>query len=199
MESWMAYCEELEEMSQIDYRPCPEETVESYLEQPMRPHTNTVSSMRLWRSQLNSMPCAISWSSLGSSLTCSTISFVTGLSQHVLACLDWIFGDMKSPAAMAAVISLNCHGFGSPRAGFPGQSPGISDFMQGIAAFALLQQWCLEHSKLQLREHSAAVLVRDVVVLVNGRTANVATTRPVTVISARYRIRVSSIPATMSR
>ena len=109
--------------------------------------------------------------------------------------MDQIFGDTESSRAIAAIVTLIRREFGSPRAGLPGETLGLLELLTGTVAFALLQRWCSTRTEQELEDQETIEIVWDVVVLDNGRRADVITARPSTAISARNNRRRASIPA----
>ncbi|XMA08941.1 hypothetical protein WAI453_001732 [Rhynchosporium graminicola] len=92
------------------------------------------------------------------------------LSQQLLATLDSILGSTDSSRAIASIVTLIRREFQNPATGREGEKVGVADLLVGICGLALLQKWC---KKITDAEGSAVVVVWDVVVLDDGRRADV--------------------------
>ncbi|KAI9838962.1 MAG: hypothetical protein M1819_004170 [Sarea resinae] len=111
--------------------------------------------------------------STGFHLSLSTLTSASALSQQLLATMDAILGDTETSRAIAAIITLIRREFKNPETGANGERIGMGDLVVGLSAFALLQRWSKKHTEKVAREQGAEDIVWDVVVLNNGRRADV--------------------------
>ncbi|POS86822.1 hypothetical protein EPUL_001024 [Erysiphe pulchra] len=92
------------------------------------------------------------------------------LSRLLLGSLDSIFGSTDSSKAIASIIALIRREFQNPATGREGEKVGVADLLVGACGLALLQQWC---SRITEAENNDCKVVWDVVVLNNGKRADV--------------------------
>ncbi|KAI9828296.1 MAG: hypothetical protein M1832_002724 [Thelocarpon impressellum] len=114
----------------------------------------------------------------GFHVSAAALSSASALSLHVLSALDSILGSTESSRAIASIITLIRREFENPETGVKGERVGVVDLMVGISGLALLQRWCRRTTERELREAGADETVWDVVVLDNGRRADVIGVRP---------------------
>lgn len=92
------------------------------------------------------------------------------MSRLLLGSLDSIFGSTDSSKAIASIIALIRREFQNPATGREGEKVGVADLLVGACGLALLQQWC---SRITEAENNDCKVVWDVVVLNNGKRADV--------------------------
>lgn len=112
--------------------------------------------------------------SAGFHISSSTLSAASDLSQHLLATLDSIFGSTDSSRAIASIIALVRREFQNPATGQSGERVGVVDLLMGLCGLALLQRWCKDPSEQEAEDGHYEDVVWDVVILDNGRRADVA-------------------------
>lgn len=100
------------------------------------------------------------------------------LSQQLLGTLDSILGSTDSSRAIASIVTLIRKEFQNPHTGQEGEKVSVADLLIGICGLALLQRWC---KKLTDAEGTGEVVVWDVVVLDDGRRADVVSKDDATV------------------
>ncbi|KAG4430846.1 hypothetical protein IFR05_013680 [Cadophora sp. M221] len=108
--------------------------------------------------------------STGFYLSSAALHGAGDLSQQLLATLDSILGSTDSSRAIASIVTLIRREFQNPATGREGEKVGVADLLLGICGLALLQKWC---KKLTDAEGSGDVVIWDVVVLDDGRRADV--------------------------
>lgn len=101
------------------------------------------------------------------------LSSATDISQQLLGTLDSILGSTDSSRAIASIITLIRREFQNPATGVEGERVSVGDLLLGICALALLQRWCRRLTDLECRENKYEEVLWDVVVLDNGRRADV--------------------------
>jgi pimeloyl-ACP methyl ester carboxylesterase len=111
--------------------------------------------------------------STGFHFSSAILSSATDLSQQLLGALDSILGSTDSSRAIASIITLIRREFQNPATGREGEKVGVADLLSGICGLALLQRWCKKMTELEYREGKFEEVVWDVVILDNGRRADV--------------------------
>lgn len=111
--------------------------------------------------------------STGFHLSSAALHSATDLSQQLLGALDSILGSTDSSRAIASIITLIRREFQNPATGREGEKVGVADLLSGITGLALLQSWCIKSTNLECREGRQEDVVWDVVILDNGRRADV--------------------------
>ncbi|KAI9841246.1 MAG: hypothetical protein M1837_000911 [Sclerophora amabilis] len=101
------------------------------------------------------------------------LSSASTLSLHLLSALDSILGSTESSRAIASIITLIRREFRNPETGVKGERVGVIDLLVGITGLALLQRWCHRKIDEDMKESKAEEVIWDVVVLQNGRRADV--------------------------
>ncbi|TGO81907.1 hypothetical protein BPOR_0975g00020 [Botrytis porri] len=101
------------------------------------------------------------------------LSSATDISQQLLGTLDSILGSTDSSRAIASIITLIRREFQNPATGAEGEKVGVGDLLLGICGLALLQKWCRKLTDLECREKEHEEVLWDVVVLDDGRRADV--------------------------
>ncbi|KAI9701132.1 MAG: hypothetical protein M1836_001801 [Candelina mexicana] len=113
--------------------------------------------------------------SAGFLLSSSILSSASNAFQHLLSILESILGDTETSRAIAAIIELIRREFRNPETGVNGERVGLVDLLVGLIAFALLQRWGRKNTEQQLRESGGLQVIWDVVILDNGKRADVIT------------------------
>ena len=108
----------------------------------------------------------------------AALSSASTLSHHVLSALDSILGSTESSRAIASIITLVRREFENPETGVKGERVGVIDLLVGISGLALLQRWCRKTREREIGENGTEETVWDVVILDNGRRADVIGVRP---------------------
>ena len=111
--------------------------------------------------------------STGFHFSAAMLGSATDLSQQLLATLDSILGSTDSSRAIASIITLIRREFQNPATGQHGEKIGVGDLLMGICGLALLQRWCKKLTDAETRERRYEEIIWDVVVLDNGRRADV--------------------------
>lgn len=121
--------------------------------------------------QLHSSITKISFAvSTGFYFSSTIMNSVYSISLLLLATLDSIFGSTDSSRAIAGIITLIRREFQNPATGREGEKVGVKDLLLGISGLALLQSWC---NKMTDAEDDSTDAVWDIVVLNNGKTADI--------------------------
>ena len=92
----------------------------------------------------------------------------------LLGTLDSVLGSTDSSRAIASIISLVKREFDNPATGQPGETVSVKDLLAGMTGLALLQKWCKIASDQEAIKGSFKEVVWDVVILDDGRRADVA-------------------------
>lgn len=121
-------------------------------------------------STINSVSFA---ASTGFHLSSASLSTATDISQHLLATLDSILGSTDSSRAIASIITLIRREFQNPATGVQGEKVSVKDLLFGLCGLALLQKWSRRMIILEAREKEYEQTVWDVVILDDGRRADV--------------------------
>jgi hypothetical protein len=111
--------------------------------------------------------------STGFHLSATALNSATDISQQLLATLDSILGSTDSSRAIASIITLIRREFQNPATGQEGEKIGVADLLLGICGLALLQRWCRKITEDECREKKYEEVVWDVVILNDGRRADV--------------------------
>jgi hypothetical protein len=111
--------------------------------------------------------------STGFHLSSTILSSAGDLSQQLLVSLDSILGSTDSSRAIASIITLIRREFQNPATGQEGEKVGVGDLLVGICGLALLQRWCRKITDAESREGRYEEVVWDVVILDDGRRADV--------------------------
>ncbi|KAG9230198.1 hypothetical protein BJ875DRAFT_163499 [Amylocarpus encephaloides] len=111
--------------------------------------------------------------STGFHFSSAILHSATDLSQQLLGALDSILGSTDSSRAIASIITLIRREFQNPATGREGEKVGVADLLSGISGLALLQRWCKTATDLEAREGRFEEVIWDVVILDNGRRADV--------------------------
>ncbi|TAQ84361.1 hypothetical protein B7494_g7310 [Chlorociboria aeruginascens] len=111
--------------------------------------------------------------STGFYFSAAALSSATDISQQLLAGLDSILGSTDSSRAIASIITLIRREFQNPATGVEGEKVGVVDLLLGICGLALLQRWCRRLTDIENRENKCEEVIWDVVVLNNGKRADV--------------------------
>lgn len=104
------------------------------------------------------------------------LSSATDISQQLLGTLDSILGSTDSSRAIASIITLIRREFQNPATGVEGEKVSVGDLLLGICGLALLQRWCRRLTDLECSENEYEEVLWDVVVLDDGRRADVVGT-----------------------
>jgi hypothetical protein len=111
--------------------------------------------------------------STGFHFSAAALNSATDLSQQLLSTLDSILGSTDSSRAIASIITLIRREFQNPATGQQGEKVGVADLLLGICGLALLQRWCRRLTEEECREKRYEEVVWDVVILDDGRRADV--------------------------
>lgn len=123
---------------------------------------------------LHSTITAISFAaSTGFYFSATALGSATDFSQQLLASLDSILGSTDSSRAISSIITLIRREFQNPATGQEGEKVGVADLLIGICGLALLQRWCGKITEAEIEEKRWEEVVWDVVVLDDGRRADV--------------------------
>lgn len=114
--------------------------------------------------------------SAGFHISSTALASAGDLSQHLLAALDQILGSTDSSRAIASIVLLVRREFENPATGQPGEKVGLVDLLVGVCGLALLQRWCKRLDDSELKSKGVEDVVWDVVILDDGRRADIATT-----------------------
>lgn len=101
------------------------------------------------------------------------LSSATDISQQLLGALDSILGSTDSSRAIASIITLIRREFQNPATGVEGEKVSVGDLLLGICGLALLQRWCRKLIELECRKNEHEEVLWDVIVLNDGRRADV--------------------------
>ncbi|TVY39854.1 Sn1-specific diacylglycerol lipase beta [Lachnellula subtilissima] len=112
--------------------------------------------------------------STGFYCSAAALNSATDLSQQLLATLDSILGSTDSSRAIASIVTLIRREFQNPATGREGEKVTVADLLLGICGLALLQRWCRGLTDAECREGRFEEVVWDVVILNDGRRADVA-------------------------
>jgi Lipase (class 3) len=111
--------------------------------------------------------------STGFHFSAAALNSATDISQQLLAMLDSILGSTDSSRAIASIITLIRREFQNPATGQEGEKVGVADLLLGICGLALLQRWSRKITEDECREKKYEEVVWDVVILNDGRRADV--------------------------
>ncbi|KAE9379818.1 hypothetical protein N431DRAFT_360989 [Stipitochalara longipes BDJ] len=111
--------------------------------------------------------------STGFHFSAAALNSATDISQQLLATLDSILGSTDSSRAIASIITLIRREFQNPATGQEGEKVGVADLLLGICGLALLQKWCRKITEDECREKKYEEVVWDVVILNDGRRADI--------------------------
>ena len=111
--------------------------------------------------------------STGFYISTAALESATDVSQQLLGTLDSILGSTDSSRAIASIITLIRREFQNPATGQEGEKVSIADLLMGICGLVLLQRWCKKFTDAESKERKYEEVVWDVVVLDNGRRADV--------------------------
>ncbi|TVY43337.1 Sn1-specific diacylglycerol lipase alpha [Lachnellula occidentalis] len=112
--------------------------------------------------------------STGFYCSAAALSSAADLSQQLLATLDSILGSTDSSRAIASIVTLIRREFQNPATGNKGEKVTVADLLLGICGLVLLQRWCRRLTDAESREGRFEEVVWDVVILNDGRRADVA-------------------------
>ncbi|KAI6248792.1 hypothetical protein HI914_02978 [Erysiphe necator] len=119
--------------------------------------------------------------STGFCFSYAAMDSVCYMSRLLLSSLDSIFGSTDSSKAIASIIALIRREFQNPATGREGEKVGVADLIVGACGLALLQQWC---RKITETEQNDCEIVWDVVVLKNGKRADVVSNNGLALVKA---------------
>ncbi|KAF8854331.1 hypothetical protein BDZ45DRAFT_805868 [Acephala macrosclerotiorum] len=111
--------------------------------------------------------------STGFHLSSTVLSSASDLSQQLLVTLDSILGSTDSSRAIASIVTLIRREFQNPATGKEGEKVSVADLLVGICGLALLQRWCKKITDDECRKEKYEEVVWDVVILDDGRRADV--------------------------
>ena len=114
--------------------------------------------------------------STGFFISAAALESAKDLSQQLLITLDSVLGSTDSSRAIASVITLIRREFQNPATGHQGEQVGVSDLLIGISGLALLQRWSRKITDSEAKRIGCEEVVWDVVVLDDGRRADVVGT-----------------------
>ncbi|KAI9788872.1 MAG: hypothetical protein M1816_006536 [Peltula sp. TS41687] len=109
----------------------------------------------------------------GFHISSATVSFTSSLSQYLLTMLDSFLGSTESSRAIASIITLIRREIRNPVTGMRGERVGLMDLLVGTVGLALLQRWARKTTEKEMRERRAEEVIWDVIVLNNGKRADV--------------------------
>lgn len=110
----------------------------------------------------------------GFHISTTSLTAASDLSQQLLATLDSIFGSTDSSRAIASIVTLVRREFQNPATGKPGEKVSLKDLLAAVVGLALLQRWCKIASDQEAHAQKYKDVVWDVVLLDDGRRADVA-------------------------
>jgi hypothetical protein len=116
--------------------------------------------------------------STGFYISAAALESATDLSKQLLATLDSILGSTDSSRAIASIITLIRREFQNPATGQEGEQVSVADLLLGICSLALLQRWCRKITDSEIMDRKCEEIMWDVVVLDNGKRADVVDERP---------------------
>lgn len=111
--------------------------------------------------------------STGFYLSSTVLSSGGDISQQLLVFLDSVFGNTESSRAIASIVTLVRREFANPATGQEGERVGVGDLLVGLCGMALLQRWCRKITDAENQEAKVEEVIWDVVVLNDGRRADV--------------------------
>ncbi|KAH8597694.1 hypothetical protein B0O99DRAFT_616575 [Bisporella sp. PMI_857] len=111
--------------------------------------------------------------STGFCLSTVALESAGDLSQQLLGTLDSILGSTDSSRAIASIITLIRREFQNPATGQEGEKVSVADLLMGICGLALLQRWSRKLTDAENKDQKHEEIVWDVVILDNGRRADV--------------------------
>lgn len=111
--------------------------------------------------------------STGFHFSAAALNSATDISQQLLSTLDGILGSTDSSRAIASIITLIRREFQNPATGQEGEKVGVADLLLGICGIALLQRWCRKITEDECREKKYEEVLWDIVILNDGRRADV--------------------------
>lgn len=111
--------------------------------------------------------------STGFYISAAVLEGAKDISEQLLVTLDAILGSTDSSRAIAGIITLIRREFQNPATGHEGEQVGVTDLLLGICGLALLQRWSRKITDSEIRRKELEVVVWDVVVLDDGRRADV--------------------------
>ncbi|RDW80241.1 hypothetical protein BP6252_04879 [Coleophoma cylindrospora] len=111
--------------------------------------------------------------STGFYISSTALSTATDLSGQLLTSLDSILGSTDSSRAISSIITLIRREFRNPATGQEGEKVSVADLLLGICSLALLQRWSRKLTDLENKERHFEEVVWDVVILDNGKRADV--------------------------
>lgn len=111
--------------------------------------------------------------STGFYFSAAALNSATDISQQLLVTLDSILGSTDSSRAIASIVTLIRREFQNPATGQEGEKVGVADLLLGICGLALLQRWCRKITEREIREGRWEEVVWDMVILDDGRRADV--------------------------
>jgi hypothetical protein len=111
--------------------------------------------------------------STGFHFSAAALNSATDISQQLLATLDSILGSTDSSRAIASIITLIRREFQNPATGQEGEKVGVADLLLGLCGLALLQRWCRKITDEECKKNKYEEVVWDVVILNDGRRADV--------------------------
>ena len=111
--------------------------------------------------------------STGFYISTAALESATDLSQQLLGALDGILGSTDSSRAIASIVTLIRREFQNPATGQEGEKVSVSDLLMGICGLALLQRWSRKFTDKENINGVIDEVVWDIVVLDNGRRADV--------------------------
>jgi hypothetical protein len=118
--------------------------------------------------------------STGFYFSAAALESAKDLSQQLLITLDSILGSTDSSRAIASIITLIRREFRNPATGHEGEQVGVSDLLLGVCGLALLQRWSRKITDAETARKDREEVVWDVVVLDDGRRADVVEGAPTT-------------------
>lgn len=116
--------------------------------------------------------------STGFYFSAAALESAKDLSQQLLVTLDSILGSTDSSRAIASIITLIRREFRNPATGLEGEQVGVSDLLLGVCGLALLQRWSRKITDAETAQKDREEVVWDVVVLDDGRRADVVESAP---------------------
>jgi hypothetical protein len=114
--------------------------------------------------------------STGFYISATALESAKDMSQQLLVTLDSVLGSTDSSRAIASIITLIRREFQNPATGHHGEQVGVADLLVGICGLALLQRWSRKITDSEIKRREREEVVWDVVVLDDGRRADVVGT-----------------------
>ncbi|KAL3422768.1 Sn1-specific diacylglycerol lipase alpha [Phlyctema vagabunda] len=111
--------------------------------------------------------------STGFYISSTALSTASDVSGQLLSTMDSILGSTDSSRAISSIITLIRREFRNPATGQEGEKVSVADLLLGICSLALLQRWSRKLTDIECKQRNYEHVIWDVVILDNGRRADV--------------------------